>query len=372
MVLAPPADGFSDVISYISQLALDDIESLQERSRNKGRDEEIMTDEELAMMIFAEEAEGLLNIRREHISERSNKPCSMLQELLEMEEAARYDHQVALAISEDRPIPPRPPRIATLTDTFQESDYESDSDSSSLVGSSSQKASSSGSRAGSILDDDSDEDEDYFPQYPASSKAPEAEPTHVNCTVCGDDLAGMSVEAPCGHFFDISCLETMFRKATIDESLYPPKCCMVSIPVASVRPLLDSKVMSAFEKKSIEFDTPSRVYCFKSRCSAFLGATTEEPSELTCSECSEKTCGSCKAEAHPGVHCSDTEDLNSLANDLQTKQGWQRCHSCHHMVEKSEGCYHITCICKAQFCYLCAAPWKECGCPQFEVPPELR
>ncbi len=124
MVLAPPADGFSDVISYISQLALDDIESLQERSRNKGRDEEIMTDEELAMMIFAEEAEGLLNIRREHISERSNKPCSMLQELLEMEEAARYDHQVALAISEDRPIPPRPPRIATLTDTFQESDYE--------------------------------------------------------------------------------------------------------------------------------------------------------------------------------------------------------------------------------------------------------
>lgn len=110
IVQVPDYDAVTDVLSYISRLDLDDIESLQSRSRNKQRDEEVLSDEELAMLLFAEEAEGLLNITKEYRAEDSSEPRSMLQELLELEEAARYDHQVALAISEGRPIPPRPER----------------------------------------------------------------------------------------------------------------------------------------------------------------------------------------------------------------------------------------------------------------------
>ena len=109
MVQATEYDAVADVLGYISRLDLDDIESLQSR-RNKHHDEETLSDEELAMLLFAEEAEGLLNITKEHRTETSEEPRSMLQELLDLEDAARYDRQVAWAIAEDLPIPPRPER----------------------------------------------------------------------------------------------------------------------------------------------------------------------------------------------------------------------------------------------------------------------
>lgn len=36
------------------------------------------------------------------------------------------------------------------------------------------------------------------------------------------------------------------------------------------------------------------------------------------------------------------------------------------MVELSHGCYHMTCLCRAQFCYACSALWKNCDCPQWD------
>ena len=30
------------------------------------------------------------------------------------------------------------------------------------------------------------------------------------------------------------------------------------------------------------------------------------------------------------------------------------------------GCYHMTCRCRRQFCYLCARTWKTCHCSQWD------
>ena len=166
----------------------------------------------------------------------------------------------------------------------------------------------------------------------------------------------------------------------MDETLYPPRCCLMPIPVTDIRQHVDARIMRDFEKKSIEFDTPlgNRVYCCRARCSTFLGASTSTPSSLHCpnEDCVAMTCGSCRREAHLGSECSsdresEEHEFARMAADFHDRVGWQRCYSCHHLVEKSDGCYHMTCLCKAQFCYLCAAPWKECDCPQFEIPPEL-
>ena len=163
----------------------------------------------------------------------------------------------------------------------------------------------------------------------------------------------------------------MFRKATVDESLFPPKCCQLAIPPNEARERLDTELMLVFDRKAIEFNTSNRLYCSQPRCSAFIGTTTDEASWRACPECSDMTCGYCKLAAHPGKTCSDTDDLNEMAKTMREKEGWQRCFSCHHMVELSVGCYHIICACKAQFCYLCGAKWKECDCPQFAVPPDI-
>lgn len=117
--VAPPqrrgdSDGVGDVISYISQLGLQDINDIQSRA-NKQVDT-VLSDHELALALFAEEAEGLLNIARARHNDDHMPPRSILEELEEMEEAARYDRLVAVAISEGRPIPPRPARVRSAVE----------------------------------------------------------------------------------------------------------------------------------------------------------------------------------------------------------------------------------------------------------------
>ena len=110
MVQLQPVNELDDILSYISKLQISDIDSLQARASNHSGDAQL-DDEELAMLLFAQEAEGLLNFSKDHASGSSSR--SLLEELTAMEEMARYDHEVALAISEDRPIPSPPARRNT-------------------------------------------------------------------------------------------------------------------------------------------------------------------------------------------------------------------------------------------------------------------
>ncbi|KAH8100559.1 hypothetical protein BXZ70DRAFT_158368 [Cristinia sonorae] len=344
----PVYGGLEDLIQYITHLHLDDIEDLQARN---AEDDTSLSDEELAKLIFAQEAESLLNITRDHIAGPSAAGSQdLIEELIAMEEMARFDHEVALAIAEDRPIPMRPEstRLGRRDRPLRppsHNESEDDSDASTVISSSA-----------SDLENETSEPRAEPPTFDL--------PVPYDCTACGDLILGPVIHTLCGHTYDLGCLEVMFRKATTDESLFPPKCCQISIPLSDVEEYLDQDLVDLIGKKFVEFSTPDRVYCARSTCSAFLGPASTKVSALYCLECTSTTCGLCKEESHLGRLC--TADLSKDVLDMATKEGWQRCSSCKHLVELNHGCFHITCICKAQFCYLCAAPWKTCNCPQFD------
>ncbi|EKM60894.1 uncharacterized protein PHACADRAFT_247113 [Phanerochaete carnosa HHB-10118-sp] len=113
----------TDVFAYISRLSLDDIDTLQSRVQ---AGDPALSDEELAMALFAEEAAGLLNVAKGHAG-HSARHRPIVEELEEIEAAARYDHLVALAISEGRPIPPMPALPLRRTISEPDSDYGSGS-----------------------------------------------------------------------------------------------------------------------------------------------------------------------------------------------------------------------------------------------------
>ena len=126
------------------------------------------------------------------------------------------------------------------------------------------------------------------------------------------------------------------------------------------------RLLALFQAKSIEFGTSSnmRIYCPNPRCSTFL-TPLRDSSDVMCTRCQITVCTSCKERAHPGEDCAiaaSTLQVRLLAKS----RGWQTCPGCNGIVELSQGCFHITCRCKEEFCYLCAVRWKHCTCPQWD------
>ena len=48
----------------------------------------------------------------------------------------------------------------------------------------------------------------------------------------------------------------------------------------------------------------------------------------------------------------------------------KKCLRCRFWIQKNQGCNHITCICKNEFCYICGKKWKTCDCVVMEPEPQ--
>jgi len=173
------------------------------------------------------------------------------------------------------------------------------------------------------------------------------------------------LNTPCGHYYCRGCLVSLVEAFTHDESLFPLRCCQDPIPIEGLLPVLSLGLRTLFQKKHAEFSIPSknRLYCSSAICSTFLGSSEDILFlfEIECPSCLTDTCPKCKEVAHPGEGCGVRES-NEAFQALARSQRWQTCPGCHAVVQLNLGCYHITCRCRTQFCYLCAARWKTCNC----------
>ncbi|TFK68213.1 hypothetical protein BDN72DRAFT_898331 [Pluteus cervinus] len=194
--------------------------------------------------------------------------------------------------------------------------------------------------------------------------------TGHNCAVCQDPIRGFEYRAPCGDYYDKECLIELFTLATQDESLYPPRCCRQHIPVDKVLPLMSPDAARKFRDKATEFGTLKRVYCAVPTCSRFLGPEHDggwlSPTYYPCPACPNSTCAKCKNK-HEGLFhsCKSSKDEREVL-DLGQQNGWASCPGCNQLIELNMGCYHMTCRCRTEFCYLCKKLWKTCPCVQWD------
>ncbi|KAH4993882.1 hypothetical protein HBH95_050150 [Parastagonospora nodorum] len=169
---------------------------------------------------------------------------------------------------------------------------------------------------------------------------------------------------PENHAYCRDCLQRLFQSSVTDPSHFPPRCCNRIIPLFSCTPFLTQPLIAKFVERREELGTSDRTYCSNNKCSKWVRPADIQANVGTCAECKEKTCATCKGKQHGGL-CPEDKDVKELMSFAKEKR-WQTCPNCKEMVELERGCYHITCRCRHQFCYLCVTKWKTCNCPLWD------
>ncbi|KAI9640486.1 hypothetical protein NHQ30_011232 [Ciborinia camelliae] len=177
---------------------------------------------------------------------------------------------------------------------------------------------------------------------------------------------------PCAHNYCENCLRVLAIQGCTEESKMPPRCCSQAIPGNIIKSVLNKEEQSLFMKGVVQFSTPweLRIFCPNTACGEFIPTLgkidPKQPFEVVCRTCGDKACSICKRAAHSvGQDCPEDYELEAVLR-MAKSAGWRRCYKCRTLVELSQGCSHITCRCKAQFCYICGAVWDpSVGCPNY-------
>ncbi|MCJ1477217.1 hypothetical protein MMC13_005888 [Lambiella insularis] len=208
----------------------------------------------------------------------------------------------------------------------------------------------------------------------SKAAVPEAQ---VECLACMSDDIPISKAAKlaCGHRMCHPCLRRIFTMSVSDPAHMPPTCCTSDhIPLKHVEKLFDLKFKMKWNKKYQEYTTKNRIYCPAKGCGEWIkpaqihtdtsGGANTGRKYGRCALCKTKVCTTCNSRWHASAECPKDEATTRFA-EIAQREGWQRCYNCSAMVELKEGCNHMTCRCRAEFCMICGVPWKGCDCPWF-------
>jgi hypothetical protein len=183
-------------------------------------------------------------------------------------------------------------------------------------------------------------------------------PEKVACTACDDrDLPSAMASLPCGHQYCAICIADAFKHALAAGKVFI--CCKKTpCPVAVAERFLPSEFVVQYKLKLEERTAKEPVYCAKPGCSAFISPKNMKGPLATCQQCGFVSCSLCKNPEHNGICPPDRmgKKLMSLADN----QNWIQCKRCKAIVERDEGCMHMTCMCGYEFCYKCGGPWAGC------------
>ncbi|GLT37282.1 hypothetical protein SLA2020_116110 [Shorea laevis] len=217
------------------------------------------------------------------------------------------------------------------------------------------------------------------------------------CVICFEDtdVEQMFSVDGCLHRYCFSCIKQHVEVKLLNMSV--PKCphegCKSELGVESCKKFLPPMMIEMLKERIKEASIPvtEKVYCPYPRCSVLMSRSeiSEEYAKYAfvgsdrsgarrCIKCHGLFCINCKVPWHNGMTCSDykisnpnltAEDLK--LNSLATKNKWRQCGKCNNMIEHTEGCWHMTCICGHEFCYNCGAERKNnrptCSCPAWDV-----
>lgn len=173
----------------------------------------------------------------------------------------------------------------------------------------------------------------------------------------------------CGHYWCLDCLSRACSniRNDIDKKIRCDDECFVKLElVVEVLPEDESRRLKS---KLEEFKVPpkERCYCANTACGEWIPPVVKKIYNLAqCKKCGKSTCKLCHAVEHEGECAAPTKE-DEQAAALIEKEGYQKCSQCCRVVERTDGCSHMTCYCGYEFCYHCGKQIGVCnGCGHLE------
>ncbi|KAG9940647.1 hypothetical protein KCU85_g9909, partial [Aureobasidium melanogenum] len=191
-----------------------------------------------------------------------------------------------------------------------------------------------------------------------------------DCHVCFETAEEENmVTLPCDHYWCLDCISRAcsYVHNEFDKRIICNDNCDLPFELAlEVLPEAESKRLKS---KLEEFEIPpkERVYCASKDCGEFIPPVSQPIDILAkCEKCGHSTCKLCRALGHEG-ECEGPSKEDEQALALIEKERYQQCSQCCRVIERTQGCSHMTCPCGYEFCYHCGKPILACnGCGHLE------
>ncbi|KAI3859469.1 hypothetical protein MKW92_027238 [Papaver armeniacum] len=211
------------------------------------------------------------------------------------------------------------------------------------------------------------------------------------CEICTEEVPLQQrfqnkQQKPCTHSFCTDCIAS-YIQVKIEESERPDiECpdtnCVNVLDPLSCRSFLPPKVFVRwcdYLCKSTVCERYDTGYCPNPFCSELILNECKQSLEshlfwrrwLTgnnqtvseCPHCKLLFCLRCMDLCQANHQCSTSKKVKRanevLLMQMAAKRKWKRCPRCRIYVERTEGCEHITCRCRYEFCYRCGAKSKN-------------
>ena len=186
------------------------------------------------------------------------------------------------------------------------------------------------------------------------------------CPICTDEIS-CPEQLGCGHSYCSGCLQHYLESAP-HTKIFPLACmgdegaCRVPISIPEIRRFLQPQVFQALVEVAfrsyLDQHSQELKFCTTPDCQQIYRHSPNGTRTLQCPSCFSTICSACDEEAHEGMTCQerrlhkDPAEQDRLFNVWANQHGKQ-CPECKRMIEKSEGCNHMTCPCGAHFCWQC-------------------
>jgi len=195
------------------------------------------------------------------------------------------------------------------------------------------------------------------------------------CMVCDDVLNAENQAAMvCNHYFCTECWGMNLNIKVSQEGQYRAQC-MFPKCAASVAPSFFPKVLlpdypeaftkySKFRLEHFVKSMPQLRSCPGTDCTRIVMGGMGVTSVLC--ECDCSFCFKCGQETHDPCTCDHLKQWleymeKEEGNATYLSQNTKPCPKCNERIEKNQGCNHMTCRCRFEFCWLCMKDWKVHG-----------